>query len=130
MNRIQISFFIISSLVISSCDRNDSTIDTNELIGKWVLAEVNINSGLGNDVNPDLVEKNIVFHTDNTFISNTDLCSPLTNEFDESKGTYSILDSTINPTNCSKIYFDLSQSDLFIRYQCFEGCYERYIKQN
>ena len=80
------------------------------------------------------VKRRIEFLDNGTVVSNGALCSMNTEKGVESTGTYAIKDGYIVPKGCdydeTKVFFELTDKNLILGYQCFEGCGQKFVKLN
>ncbi|WP_416443677.1 hypothetical protein ACH3O9_01515 [Leeuwenhoekiella sp. A16] len=95
--------FLIISLIIISCSKDDEETANVTLEGNWQLIEELQDPGDGSAVyEPVQSIKTIQFKTDGTVTTNTSLCDPLTDEI-ISNGTFTKSDREII-TNCENPY--------------------------
>ena len=117
-----------------NCDKNDNDEITPGIIGKWKLIEVYSDPGNGSgDFNSVESSKTISFTASNKVTSNGNLCNISITTDQTTTGTFSLLDSTISPIECTffddfRVNFTIIDSELILYYPCFEGCAEKYEK--
>ena len=110
-----------------SCDKE--TVDP-DVVDSWQLVEMLSDPGDGSGVfMPVNSDKTITFYTNGQVECLGYLCQHSAQSGTVTTGTYSLVDSTINGTNCNILNFELSQNYLIIDYPCIEPCRAKYEKQ-
>ena len=124
----------ISYVLLISCQSDNSTLQTFELIGDWKLVEVlsDPGDGSGSFVSVDS-EKTMTFLRDGTLTSNGSLCGIEFTSLVPSSGVYSLTDSTYTTADCggSDTSYDFEQFEniLIVSYPCIETCQSKFVKQ-
>jgi len=127
MKNFILYLIIIGSL--SSCNKSNDNINSG-LVGQYKLIEVLADPGDGSGIFQSVSsDKKIEFHSDETVTSNGELCNMGIESNSATNGTYSLVDSTINSTNCNNLKFELKGNELIINYPCIEPCRAKFIKQ-
>lgn len=125
-------FLLVISGLLFSCDKKEERLISSDIIGTWKLIEVLADPGDGSGefygVNSN---KLITFHADNTLSSNGTICNMSIEANGSSKGTYSLIDSTISSANCSamEITFEIQGRYLIISYPCIEPCQAKFLRK-
>ena len=119
-------------LLTISCSE-DKTDSVTGIIGQWKLIEVYADPGDGSGTFQTVEsDKKVVFLKDGTVTSNGTICSISTESNNPTSGTFSIAESTISSSDCVEtelgIHFEIINSQLILRYPCFEACEEKYMK--
>lgn len=115
-----------------SCNKGDEKIITNtNIVGSWKLVEVLEDPG---DLSGTFISvnsnKTIIFNNIGKITSNGSMCDMSIESNTYSSGTFSEINSTINPSNCknSLIKYELDGNTLILIYPCIEPCKAKYIK--
>lgn len=116
--------FGISACSVQKSDNSNPLVATN-----WVLDEVLYDPGdLSGTWEKADFEKSIIFFEDLIFTSVGSFCEPRRPD-DLSRGTYSLIEKTIDPTSCEyqpSFNFEFTDTTLTVFFQCIELCFERY----
>ena len=125
---------LISYVLLISCQSDNSTLQTFELIGDWKLVEVlsDPGNGTGSFVSVDS-EKTMTFLRDGTLTSNGSLCSLDYTSLVPTSGVYSLSDSTYTTNECGlsdiRYTFEKFENTLIVSYPCIEACQSKFVKQ-
>jgi len=128
---------LITVGILFSCNNDDDSNSETELVGNWKLIEILADPGDGSGTfNSVESEKIITFESGGIITSNGALCDMSINTDNPTSGTYSISESTINPSDCiidpipNFIYrFEQNENILIISYPCIEPCKVKFIKE-
>jgi hypothetical protein len=131
MRKLALLFITLS--IFYSCDNDDIRESDTELIGNWELIEVLISPGGMGVFSPVVSDKTITFNSDGTITSNGQLCDMSIDIGNPSSGTYSIIDSIFNSSDCSNnpdynYSFEHNENILIIQIPCIEPCMVKYRK--
>lgn len=121
--------------LLSSCESEltDKTLESEnaEVLGSWKLIEELWDPGDGSGVyqttTRDLV---ITFYTDQTFSTNNSLCSYYENDPVSGSGIVDADENKIYPEECQPengegefaLWYELTETNLFLYYMCIEPC--------
>ena len=130
----KILFILLTIGILYSCNKNDDSNSSTELIGNWKLIEVLVDPGGGSGTfNSVESDKIITFENDGTITSNGNLCDMSINSDNQTSGTYSNSEMSFNSADCNNPDYDFSFEQngkvLIINYPCFEPCQAKYIKE-
>jgi len=132
MKKIVLTLAVIG--ILSSCNKDDKTVQNTELIGNWKLIEVLADPGDGSGTFTAVESDKIIsFKNNGIIISNGRLCDNSMNSDNPTSGTYSIADSTFTSPNCPdpeyNYSFEHDRDILIVNYPCIEPCRAKYKKQ-
>ena len=118
---------LIQILIVTIFSCNSSINNNPKLINEYKLIEILADPGDGSGIYQSVKStKTIKFYSNNTFISNGDICSLSITSNSISKGTYSIKELKIFTTNCDSLNFEINGEELILKYPCFEPCLAKY----
>lgn len=123
---------LIAFFTLLSCSSED--INSSNIVGTWKLTQVLADPGDGSGVFSDIdSDKTITFFSDDTFLSNGNLCffDSITPEATE--GAFSIEYENITPYNCETFHlidlnYKIENGTLIVYFHCIEACAEKYTK--
>lgn len=131
----QLFFVFLAAGVFIACDKDEEKKEEEKVQPeKWGLVEILSDPGDGSGTfTPVESDKIVEFYADGTITSNGNLCMGSVKADNPSTGTYSLVDSTIKPSNCTtgeiKIFFEKNDSTMIISYPCIEPCREKYERK-
>ena len=130
----KIVFTLIIVGVLFSCNNDDDSNSSTELIGNWKLIAVLADPGDGSGTFSVVEsEKIITFENSGVITSNGTLCDMSINADNLTSGTYSIIESTFKSSDCINpdydYTFEKNGAILIIDYPCIEPCQAKYIKE-
>ncbi|HAD97425.1 MAG TPA: hypothetical protein DCG19_08455 [Cryomorphaceae bacterium] len=130
----KLTFLLVLAGMVGACSKNDNETDkpgpgNTSLEGQYQLVEILADPGDGSGTfEPVNSTKMVMLYADGTVKSNGDICTMVGATDSATQGTYSLTDSSITVTNCSKLFFEQNSSQLIINYPCIEACRAKYKK--
>lgn len=135
METVKKLFFLALVVGLMSCSKDDDvTLNDGQATvpGTWKLTEQLMDPGDGSGTfTPVESDKLLVLFGNETYLSNGTFCGMSSLADGQTTGTFSVDDEILLPDNCQtfaplNITFEVSGNELIVRYQCIEGCAQKY----
>lgn len=133
---------ILTALLLFNCasDDNETNIENDDLLGTWKVFELLSDQGDGSGTFQSVTYNRTIKFLSNGIVESSGSLCFMGTENNPSSGTFELdseseyIEGTIKSSDCNSsspssiVFYKIESSNLILRYNCNEGCAEKFVK--